>query len=47
MSCSSKKLPKFILRLVFLLSKNFNEKNFEDKDILNQFILAFDNLNIQ
>lgn len=47
MSCSSKKLPKFILRLVFLLSKNFNEKNFENKDILNQFILAFDNLNIK
>ena len=47
MSNISKKIPNHINRLVLLLSDDINKNNFDNKNLLNEFILAIDNLNIK
>ncbi len=47
MSNISKKIPNHINRLVLLLSDDINKNNFDNNNLLNEFILAIDNLNIK
>ena len=47
MSNTSKKIPNHINRLVLLLSDDINKNNFDNNNLLNEFILAIDNLNIK
>ena len=47
MSNISKKIPNHINRLVLLLSDDINNNNFDNKNLINEFILAIGNLSIK